>query len=1037
MEDWVKDFLEWSPAPSVRSRRSVRRESRRRSLRLLKRQSIDTFPESESEGVDVQEKLNVLNSIENLSQKRESNSPSFSESAYGTVWVAFDSCSKTADRPSGKRRLSSTKCEVNSSCQENSLGVIPHSTEQYLDTLGDVSVDPLIPLCVSQSAEKPKTSRRKSSYKKRRSFALSVPPIQEFEAEEDLDLVPPEISSDLSSRKQNELLAKCSKRCKAKTASGTEDCCDEENPCDIVPSVDQPYSGAQDGDPLESLALLSFPQSCEKPKTSRRKSSYKKRRSFALSVPPIQELEAELDTPQLNGDNLEKDLDPVSLDSCSETRDKSSGKQNKLYSESSDKCEAKAISDTEDACNQENAHDVLSSVDQPYSSTQQEDLLDLLAPLPSFSAKVKSLRRKSLYKKRRSFVLSVPPILELETKLDSHQTNCDKENVPEFISNLGEPYLSAEQKDQLDFAAPLSAFVQSSVKTRALRRKSSYKKSQGFAPSVPSIEELETELNSSEEKCGEVGKDFNTCRSSVRGDFVGKEKCFCPLSENPKGHKSAEAFSLSGSEVDSKVTKITGLPSPFSASSNPIPCDELYEPYLGSFSSCVLTEKCADSSPETCRSSTPESQLRHMHRFLSPDKSLDCKSAGFSGNLLFNDITPPGEAAMDQVWVNASDLEHLLHNQTLERKMTVQSPEETTRLMLSAEQMEVSSPCSSQLNSNLSLDCVEMGVTSALDDPVFTNVTGSHETSEGIGISSSDTGKDTIMDTSVNPGIHVDLPKTLSVAQVNMDLQTGDSPLTELSPPAVILVMGSGGDTFGLDNPGGSSDPPQLYTSGFSESPVELSPISNPLPNQSLPITQLTAGPILQGTESESQQLKEPRKRKRLLEQISQDGIILEDPQEPGQSRRSTRMRRKSVEFFSNPQAQPRIQDSSSSGEILEGAISQSTSEQTEPKKKKRKTKKTESIEDIYLNKNFKNVVDKMYETIYEDPERGIGQRRQRRSIVFDTFVVHPAKVKRRAQKAAKFNGGAAARKKRAVSRAFFDKKMASLEEELGELDST
>lgn len=1008
----MKDFLEWSPAPPVPSRRSVRRESRRRSLRLLKRQSIDTFPEAES--VDVQEKLNALNSIENLPQKTENNSPGFSESAYGTVWIPFDSCGKAEERPSGKQRLSSTKCQVKSSCVDDSVRILSRSSEQHSDTVGEVFVHSGVPLSVPQSVEKPEASKRKSSCKKRRSLSLSVPPIQEFEAEYNTlqtNFDPPEedISLDLVPI-EDEPLVKSSQKYRAKSTIDIIDSFDQENTGD-VPNVDLPYSysSTQEEYPLDSFSSLPYPQSCAKPKSSRRKSYHKKRRSFVLSVPPIQDLKAEFDTDQKNGNSLEKNLALVTLDN--ETGDISCGNKQNLdncFSKLSEKCEGPTARDTEATFDKGNPCDILSNVNQLYSSSREEDLLDLLAPLPTFSAKVKSLRRKSFYKKRTSFGPSVPPILELETELDPHQASCNEENIPEVFTSPDVPYLNGDQDDLLDSTAPLSAFLQSSLKSRALRRKSSYKKTLGFTPSVPSIDELEAELSSSEEKCDKVEKDFNTRRPPINEEVVEKEKFFYPIFENLDNHKSS-GFLILG--------------------------DGLHESHRGSFSSRVLTEKCADSSPETCRSSTPESQLRHMHRFLSPDKSLDCKSTACCGALLFDDTSPPDETSMDQLWVNATDLEQLLHCQTSERKTMEESPEENDMLALSAEQMEVSSPCSSQLDSNLSLDCVEMGVTSVADDTAVTDVTSCPGTSGEIGPDASDTGKDTIMDTGVNPG---ELPKTITDTQVNMDLHAGDSPSRECSPPAVILVMGSGdGDTFGLGNPVGCSEAPELYTNSCSGLPVEHSPVLTPLPDQSSPVTQLTVEPVLETKDSKSEQLKQPRRRKRLLERISQEGIILEEPQEAGQSRRSTRMRRKSVELFSNPQTQPKIQDPSSSGEFQEGANSDSPSEQTEPKKKKRKTKKAESIEDIYLNKNFKDVVEKAYETIYEDPERGISQRRQRRSIMFDTFVVHPGKVKRRAQKAAKLNGGAAARRKRAVSQAVFEKKMASLEEELAELDNT
>lgn len=123
--------------------------------------------------------------------------------------------------------------------------------------------------------------------------------------------------------------------------------------------------------------------------------------------------------------------------------------------------------------------------------------------------------------------------------------------------------------------------------------------------------------------------------------------------------------------------------------------------------------------------------------------------------------------------------------------------------------------------------------------------------------------------------------------------------------------------------------------------------------------------------------------------------------------RRSTRMRRKSLEIF------------------------QATSH-SENFKNKRKTKSMAfqeaiPLEDLYLNKKFVRPGDKSWETIFEKPVKGraVGLKKLRRSILFENLT--PTRLKKRQKKVKRLG----LRKRQHLDDSFVQKKIAALDQEL------
>lgn len=130
--------------------------------------------------------------------------------------------------------------------------------------------------------------------------------------------------------------------------------------------------------------------------------------------------------------------------------------------------------------------------------------------------------------------------------------------------------------------------------------------------------------------------------------------------------------------------------------------------------------------------------------------------------------------------------------------------------------------------------------------------------------------------------------------------------------------------------------------------------------------------------------------------------------------RRNTRLKRRSTEIYQAGKIDqddesesfvnsPHSLDENNLPRISDDLSNTCITSKTKPARKRKL--KEENIEDIYKNKNFKPPVPRVWETIYEfpdklkDPDQMLSKKRFKRSIAFESLL--PAKLKKRSKKAA------------------------------------
>ncbi|XP_067650074.1 uncharacterized protein [Haliotis asinina] len=161
-----------------------------------------------------------------------------------------------------------------------------------------------------------------------------------------------------------------------------------------------------------------------------------------------------------------------------------------------------------------------------------------------------------------------------------------------------------------------------------------------------------------------------------------------------------------------------------------------------------------------------------------------------------------------------------------------------------------------------------------------------------------------------------------------------------------------------------------------------------------------------------------------------------EEVEETSTLRRSRRSRRSSLEIF-------RYQSHTPDDVVLEDSPNSDSPErvvsEVQPKKTRNRRKAAaaleENLEDLYRNKNYKAPGERMWETLFESPEKTkqpellMSRRKYRRSLAFE--VVPPSKMKRRLQRAMSQGWDVTGRKRKLVQMEEVKMKIAALSAEI------
>ena len=156
--------------------------------------------------------------------------------------------------------------------------------------------------------------------------------------------------------------------------------------------------------------------------------------------------------------------------------------------------------------------------------------------------------------------------------------------------------------------------------------------------------------------------------------------------------------------------------------------------------------------------------------------------------------------------------------------------------------------------------------------------------------------------------------------------------------------------------------------------------------------------------------------------------------------RRNTRLKRRSIEIYQagkfyqdDDESESFVNSPNSLDENDSPRIADDFSNITGKTKPARKRKlKEENIEDIYKNKNFKPPVERVWETIYEypdklkNPDQMLSKKRFKRSIAFESLL--PAKLKKRSKKAADLGWDAKRRRKQELPDEIVIEKLSELD---------
>ena len=156
--------------------------------------------------------------------------------------------------------------------------------------------------------------------------------------------------------------------------------------------------------------------------------------------------------------------------------------------------------------------------------------------------------------------------------------------------------------------------------------------------------------------------------------------------------------------------------------------------------------------------------------------------------------------------------------------------------------------------------------------------------------------------------------------------------------------------------------------------------------------------------------------------------------------RRNTRLKRRSIEIYQagkidhdDDESESFVNSPNSVDENDSPRNADDLSNITGKTKPARKRKlKEENIEDIYKNKNFKPPVERVWETIYEFPDKLknsdqlLSKKRFKRSIAFESLL--PAKLKKRSKKAADLGWDAKRRRKQELPDEIVIEKLSELD---------
>lgn len=161
-----------------------------------------------------------------------------------------------------------------------------------------------------------------------------------------------------------------------------------------------------------------------------------------------------------------------------------------------------------------------------------------------------------------------------------------------------------------------------------------------------------------------------------------------------------------------------------------------------------------------------------------------------------------------------------------------------------------------------------------------------------------------------------------------------------------------------------------------------------------------------------------------------------EEVEETSSLRRSRRSRRSSLEIF-------RYQSHTPDDIVVEDPPCTSSPEEAAPEEQPKKTRSRrkaaaaleENLEDLYRNKNYKAPGERMWETLFESPDKSkkpeliMSRRKYRRSLAFE--VVPPSKIKRRLQRAMSQGWDVTGRKRKIVQLEEVKMKIAALSAEI------
>ncbi|XP_046570752.1 uncharacterized protein LOC124279003 [Haliotis rubra] len=161
-----------------------------------------------------------------------------------------------------------------------------------------------------------------------------------------------------------------------------------------------------------------------------------------------------------------------------------------------------------------------------------------------------------------------------------------------------------------------------------------------------------------------------------------------------------------------------------------------------------------------------------------------------------------------------------------------------------------------------------------------------------------------------------------------------------------------------------------------------------------------------------------------------------EEVEETSALRRSRRSRRSSLEIF-------RYQSHTPDDVVLEDSPNSDSPEKAVPEVQPKKTRNyrkaaaalEENLEDLYRNKNYKAPGERMWETLFESPDKTkqpellMSRRKYRRSLAFE--VIPPSKMKRRLQRAVSQGWDVTGRKRKLVQMEEVKMKIAALSAEI------